>query len=374
MLGLIALLLAAGAARADDLDDLTATGPLGLRTQGVLRELFLDPILLDARPRDAAEVDIRWAAANSWSIPTLVTRPGMPNAAEIWTDEQADSLTGRIRLPWSAILGQGTRGVPGSSRPLWERFSTAVEWRLTEHWGGWSDAAIGGFHGLIGGFDYDRNLYTANQTNLVFRDVNGVVAFDLHGATFALGDVVARSQFLLVEADHLALALRFDFKAPTGKLSLAGSSGGWDESLGLAATFTTGKIFTLHAMATLSQLAHFSADTELQPKRWHGTGDLSMVFKIHAVSLLVEDRIVTPLLGPGWTRVEFGGSDGLISSALFASFRPHNQVSVGVRWKGISLWLSEDYTPGSNPRSTTTFVYVSNSPDIVLGLSYTKGF
>ena len=70
----------------------------------------------------------------------------------------------------------------------------------------------------------------------------------------------------------------------------------------------------------------------------------------------------------------FGGDDGLISSALFASFRAHNQVSAGVRWREFSFWMSEDYTPGSNPRSVITFVYVSNSPDIVAGLSWTKQF
>ncbi len=359
-------------AQADSDADFVATAPLGVRTQGVLRELFLDPVLLDARPRTGMEIDLRWSAANSWSIPTQMVRKGQ--GAELWTDEQADSLTARVRLPWSVFFKGGPTNLPGSAKSLSARVSTAIEWRATEHWGGWSDGAIAGFHNLIGGFGYDRNLYPANQTRLQLRDQNAVTVFDLHAPTLALGDLVARTEFDLVDGSRGALALRFDVKAPTGTVARAGSSGGWDESLGLAGTLTLGSRFTLHAMATIAQFGHFSQPIELQPKRWHATGDLSLAFKLGAVELLLEDRLATPLLEPGWTRVEFGGSNGLISSALNAAFRPHNQVSLGARWRGFTFWLSEDYTPGANPRSTITWVYVSNSPDIVAGLSWTKAF
>ncbi len=129
-------------------------------------------------------------------------------------------------------------------------------------------------------------------------------------------------------------------------------------------------------MATLSVFSDFSTPIALQPKRWHGTADASLVWTVGQgrVALLLEDRVATPLLEPGWQRLEFGGDNGLIASAEFASFRAHNQVSAGVRWQGFSFWLSEDYTPGANPRSVVTFVYVSNSPDIVAGLSWTRSF
>jgi hypothetical protein len=373
---LAALSLALGLApRSLRADEPAFDGPLGLRTQGVLRELFLDSILLDARPSDALEVDLRWAAANDWSIPTEVARFSPLQVSEIWTDEQADSLTARVRIPWSRFLRGGPRDLWGSARPLWARLSTAFEWRLTEHWGGWSDGSIGSFHAFIGGFDYDRNLYPANQVSLFLGDLyGGPVAFNLHSATLAPGDLVARNQFLLAEQPWGDLALRLDVKAPTGSLARAGSSGGWDAGLGLAGTFPIAETLTLHAMATLSMFSNFSTPIDLQPKRFHFTFEGSFVWRLGPVYLLIEDRCLSPLLEPGWQRLEFGGDNGLISSAMFASFRTHNQVSAGVRWREFSFWLSEDYTPGSNPRSVITFVYVSNSPDIVAGLSWTKRF
>jgi hypothetical protein len=348
-------------------------GPLGVRTQGTLRELFLDPIILDARPIDRFQLDLRWAVANAWSIPTSFTQGAQ--TSQIWTDEQADSLTVRVGIPWSKVLGPGRRDLlPGSARPLWARLSTSFEWRITEHWGGWSDAPIGGFHALIGGFDYERNRYPNNQTRLFLGDQDGLSAFDLHQSILAMGDLVARNQFLLAETGQVFVAARFDLKAPTGRLSRAGGSGGWDAALGIAGTFLLSPAWTLHAMATLSVLSQLSAPIELQPKTWHGTFEVSFEWNLGPVELLFEDRLLSPLLIDGWTRLEFGGGDGFISSAYAASFRAHNQLSAGVRWRELSFWLSEDYTPGSNPRSVITWVYVSNSPDIVAGLSWTKNF
>jgi hypothetical protein len=73
---------------------------------------------------------------------------------------------------------------------------------------------------------------------------------------------------------------------------------------------------------------------------------------------------------PGWQRWEDGGNDGYLSSTLAGAFRSHNQVSWGIRYRGFSLWLSEDFTPGANPRGTLSWLYNSNHPDVVLGLGY----
>jgi len=66
-----------------------------------------------------------------------------------------------------------------------------------------------------------------------------------------------------------------------------------------------------------------------------------------------------------------GGDDALLSSGLYADFRVHNQISFGARWRNFTLWLSEDFTPGSNPHSVQTWIYVDNAPDVVLGFAYT---
>src|SRR5205823_1816974 len=100
---LVAILLAAG-------------GPLGLRTQGPLRELFLDVTGADARPIERPELDVRWSLANTWNEPMTLQRGAQ--LAEQFLDEEADALTLRLRAPW----------------PRFPFVWTALEWKLTEHW------------------------------------------------------------------------------------------------------------------------------------------------------------------------------------------------------------------------------------------------
>ena len=110
----------------------------------------------------------------------------------------------------------------------------------------------------------------------------------------------------------------------------------------------------------------------LRPKPWHATAELSLVAAYQGWAFLLEDRVVSPLLMPGWERVEFGGNDGLLASTLFGSFRAHNQVSWGLRRGALSVWFSEDFTPGGNPRSNLKWLYNSNAPDVVLGVAYAR--
>src|SRR6202171_5885103 len=126
-------------------------------------------------------------------------------------DEQPDCLTLRVRAPW----------------PLYRRVWTALEWKLTEHWGGWSDRSIEVWHSIIGAFNYHRGRYPRSQVHLHFDDAGGS-AFNIDSATLAPGDLTVRTQVALVEAP-VALAARLDFKIPIGSLSAAGGSGGVGE-------------------------------------------------------------------------------------------------------------------------------------------------
>jgi hypothetical protein len=123
----------------------------------------------------------------------------------------------------------------------------------------------------------------------------------------------------------------------------------------------------------LSGFSNLSAPTALQPKPWHWTFEASLEAQAGSVTILLETRALSPLFGAGWTRLGTGldGDDALLSSGLYADFRVHNQISLGVRYRGFSLWLSEDFTPGPNPHSTQTWIWVDNAPDAVLGLAYT---
>ena len=332
---------------------LVASGPLGLRIQGTLRELFLDVILLDARPLERPEIDVRYALANDWNEAMLLRR-GEDHADQL-LDEQADSITLRYRapLPWT------------------HRVQVAVEGRLTEHWGGFSDATIETWHALTGAFNYQRDQFPRNRIDLRYHD-DGGTAFDVHSPRLAVGDLALRTQATVWQHPRGAVALRLDLKAPTGLLSRLGGSGGFDEGLGLSGTALLWPWATVHAMVSVSHFGALSAPTLLQPKPWHFLFDASLELRLgENATLLVEDRCGSPLLQPGWSRVPAGGDDALLSSGLYAGFRPHNQISAGLRAGRFSFWMSEDFTPGPNPHSLLRWIWVSNAPDIVVGAAFT---
>jgi hypothetical protein len=331
-----------------------AGGPLGLRTQGPLRELFLDITAADARPIDHPEIDVRYSVANTWNEPMALHR-GSEWATQT-LDEQADALTLRVKVPW-----------PGFTS-VW----SAVEWKLTEHWGGWTDRPIESWHSLVGAFNYQRSQYARNQVRLLYADARGS-AFDVRSPTLAPGDLTARTQILLLDA-AVALAARMDVKAPFGSLSAAGGSGGFDAGVGLVATWAPSPVVALHVLAAVSRFSTLAAPTALQPKPWHFTAETSLEVEIGAFTLLVEDRVLSPLLQKGWSRVDGGDGtqDALLSSGLYADFRPHNQISIGLRRGRFSTWLSEDFTPGPNPASVLRWAWVSNAPDIVVGVAFTQ--
>ena len=343
MLAVVAVLLATG-------------GPLGLRTQGPLRELFLDMTAADAWPIDRPEIDVRWTVANTWNEPMTLQRGNDWANQEL--DEQADALTLRLKAPWP--------GFPN----VW----TALEWKLTQHWGGWTDAPIESWHSLVGAFNYQRSMYPRNKVRLLYADVGGR-AFDVHSGTLAPGDFTARTQIALLDAP-VAVAARLDLKLPIGSLSRAGGSGGVDAGAGLVATWPLSSWATLHALAAVSRFSNLSAPTALQPKPWHFTAEASFELEILGSTLLIEDRVLSPLLQPGWTWSPIGADsskNALLSSGVYADFRAHNQISIGLRRGRFSTWISEDFTPGHNEASVMRWMWVSNAPDVVVGIAFTQG-
>ena len=333
--------------------------PLGARTQGPLRELFLELTGADARSLAAPELDVRYTVANTWNEPMVLTAG--PHTAAQELDEQADSIAVRLRVPWSRVFG-----------PELHRLSTAIEARATLHWGGYTDPAIEAWHSVSGAFNFRREFYPSDQLRLRFAD-DGGQAFDINGrAVFAIGDLVLRNQMTLLEAAEWGIAARVDVKLPTGSLAQAGGSGGFDAGGALLGTIEPLPWLTLHGLLGLSALSELSCTCSLQPKTWHFTGELSAAASWGATTFLVEDRVLSPLFPGGWTRVPRNGDDGLLCSGMFADFRVHNQLSFAVRRGRFTGWLSEDFTPGPNPRSTLKWGWSSNAPDVVLGFSFTQ--
>jgi hypothetical protein len=129
---------------------------------------------------------------------------------------------------------------------------------------------------------------------------------------------------------------------------------------------------TVHALAFASRFSGLSAPTALQPREWHFGAEISLAASWGATTFLLEDRVLSPLLQPGWSRLEQGGDDALLSSGFYADFRSHNQVSFAVRRGRFTTWLSEDFTPGANGHSVMKWGWTSNAPDVVVGIAYTQ--
>jgi hypothetical protein len=370
-----AALLAAGAASHARAGAPEAAAPLGIGTPGPVRQLLLDPVLADARAVTAPWVSVRLETVNSWSVPTRLRRGDRMVLARM--DAQSDQLALAVRIPWSRVFG------PGGFR---ERVATTFSWRLGVHWGGFEDGAIEGWHRLVGAFNFRRSRYPRDEIHLLLAEAGGATAFDLESATLAWGDLVAATQALLASGGASrvrgaspadpgwALAARFEIKAPAGSLARAGGSGGVDAGVSLLGSAELARWFVVHGMLSGRVVSPLASSISLQPRRFQGTAEVSAVLVLGGISLLVEDRLHSPLTEGGWTVVDGGRDDVFESSAGAALLRPHNQISGGIRCGPATLSLSEDFTLGSNPRSRQTWFYNQNAPDIVVALTLRRSF
>jgi hypothetical protein len=347
-----------------------AQGPLEVRTPGTLRDLFLDMVLWDAREVSAPRLQVAWALANDWSAPTLLTR-GI-DTAFLQLDEQADSLTAQVRIPWGAVAG-----APEGS--FLRRLSSALEVRGTVHWGGWTDAIIEGWHRALNYNRFDRDQFPRNEVHVTIANPNQPGPVRLTGTTVAFGDLVLRNQLLLWQgAEPLVegpparagVSLRLDVKAPTGSLARMGGSGGWDLGLGLAGTWQATSWLVGHAMVSGSLWTGNLGGLAMAPRRWHASLELSLVFLVGEVALFVEDRWATPVFESGWEWVDVSQGWVLQSTAWPAAQRAQNQITLGVRWGPLSFWLMEDFTLGYMPKQGAQWFYNTNAPDLALGLTF----
>ena len=369
LLALLAVLVAgAPAARADPP---AQAAPLGGGTPGPVRQLFLDPVLVDARAVGNPSFSVRLESANSWSVPTLLQRGG--HLVSVQLDTQADTLAFSARVPWSRLA---------SSPPPWtRRVATTLRWRVTGYWGGFEDGFIEWWHGLVGSYNFRRQLYPRDHISLRMAEA-GATAFDLHTGRISPGDLVIGTQALLASGGQSraaragpgepswGLAVRLELKAPTGSLGRLGGSGGVDAGLSALATVELARWAVLHAMVFGSVLSPLSSSIALQPRRLQGGVDVSMVFLVGGWSLILEDRYLSPLMEGGWTTIA-SDNDAYVSSASAALLRPHNQITGGVRWGPLTFSLSEDWTPGPNPQGKYGWFYNSNAPDVVLAFTFT---
>jgi hypothetical protein len=360
---LVCLALLARAAPAAAVPD----GPLGVGTPGTFRTLFLEMPLSDARPvAGAGRLEARWWLANDWSVPTRLSKGN--RVVWVQQDEQADVLQLSLTLPWSRFGREG-----------WLRsWQTSAEIRIIEHWGGWTDQPIERWHGLIGSWNFQREFYPRNAVNLRLAEQGGTTLADLEHPQPALSDLALRTQGRLAEgapradgAIPWAVALRGDLKLPTGRLALLGGSGGVDAGLGVTSTLAPVPWFTLHGQAAVRLVSPLPHGFPLQPEPLQWGLDLSLVVRIaDRVALIAEDRLSSRLFRGGWALSP--GEKEPEATAYYSLFRAYNQISGGLRIGELTVFFSEDFTPGKRlpndpgPR----WFYNSNSPDVMLGLAW----
>lgn len=350
--------------------------PIGTGTPGPLRQLFLDPALADARAVGTAALGVRLESANSWSVPTQVTRPG--HTVLVQLDAQADALALSARIPWAR---------PGDEGGWRRRVATTVGWRLTAFWGGFQDGLIENWHDLVGAFNFRREGYPRDEihlrlTELRPAEVGGPSAFDLDSGRVSIGDIAVGTQVLLLSGGQSRLtgaadgepawgvAGRLDFKVPLGSLGRLGGSGGPDGGLSLLATVELAPWAVLHGLAFATVTAPFSSSIALQPNPFHWGLDASLVLTAGGWALVVEDRWLSALMdGEGWEVQENGDPGHRLSSAAYALFRMQNQISVAIRRGPVTFSFHEDFTVGSNPGGKHGWFYNTNAPDAVFALS-----
>lgn len=335
--------------------------PLGVDTPGVLRQLVLDLPLEDARPAGAA-LDVRWVVSNDWSTPTRLTRGG--RTVEIQLDEQADRLAVALRLPWARLAGSGVRS----------RLTTTLEWRLTQRWGGYTDGLIQGWHELGDYNHFHRPDYPSDAVALHLGEPGGATVAHLTGPRLSPGDLAVRTALRLAEGERAAgpwaVALRLDVKVPLGRPADLGGSGGADAGVGLGASLPLLPWLTLHAQAAARRVSPLAGGLPLRLRPWQLGAEASLVAWHGDWALLLEDRWLSALFERGW-RV---AGDPVQGDALTAVTRTQNQVSVGVRWRAFTAWVSEDFTPGARQEVDWSWFYDTNVPDLAVGLSVAGGF
>ena len=364
----LSLALLATAAPARAVDD----GPLGVRTPGVFRDLFLDMPLADARgpsgPDAGVRLDLRWWFSNDWSVPTRLARGD--DVVWVQQDAQTDALELAATVPWSRL----------GAAPWLERWQTSAELRLLTRWGGWSDGMIEEWHDAIGSWNFQREYHPRNAVHLRLAEEGGRTLADLRGSGTTLSDLALRTSGRLLAgaprddgALPWAVALRADLELPTGWLAALGGSGGFEAGLGVAGTAAPLPWLTLHGQGAVRLVPPLARDFPLRPRTIQWGFDLAVVVRLwDRVALVAEDRLSSPLFRGGWSLP--AGTKEPEATAYYALFRLQNQISGGVRVGEVTVFFSEDFTPGRRLAADPgpRWFYNSNAPDFVFGISWAR--
>ncbi|MDA1073380.1 MAG: DUF3187 family protein [Proteobacteria bacterium] len=122
----------------------------------------------------------------------------------------------------------------GAKLGLSPRWRVGLELPIIHHGGGFMDAAIEGWHDLLGLSNSDRE---GPRDELLFSYTeNGEVVYLLDDSTTGIGDIRVWSSYTLVESGPSRVSLRATLKLPTGDADDLTGSGGTDLAFDVAAS------------------------------------------------------------------------------------------------------------------------------------------
>jgi hypothetical protein len=284
-------------------------------------------------------------------------------------DAQTETLQLSVAIPWRRF----------STSALAERLSTTFEARAITIWGGWSDGGIEAWHRLVNTTNFARHLWPRDRVAVRLAEVVGPRLVDAHSArppseTWCSERAPTRRGEPGEAPSRWTLALRLDVKLPVGSPERLGGSGGVDGGVGAAATFLATRWLTAHALASVRAVSDLPRKIALQPRRFQAGLDLSLVARLGAIAVLLDARVSSPLFEDGWRLP--ASEDAPAAAGWYALFRPHNQVSVGLRWRELTAFFCEDFTPGGRLAMDdgADWFYDSNAPDVVLGMAWARSF
>jgi hypothetical protein len=146
-----------------------------------------------------------------------------------------------------------------------------------------------------------------------------------------------------------------------------------DGGLGLEGAWAPTRWLTAHGLASARAVSPLPRGFPLRPRPLQAGLDASLVVRVGSrVALIVEDRVTSPLFQGGW---KLGLVKEPEATAYYQLFRAYNQVSGGVRVGALTVFFCEDFTPGKRVPGDggPKWFYNSNSPDVVLGVSWASG-
>jgi hypothetical protein len=331
--------------------DAGLAGPVGVVQQHPLRRALVD---VSARgPVSRPWLRVSRGAANVWSHPTPLVREGRLVALHT-ADLQVDDVSLDAGLPLGPFLSLGWRAA------------------FSRLWGGGPvDQAIEDFHATGDFYNFYRQLAPAARTLLVVNSPRDPY-LSWVGPRAVVESPVGTVFLRLLENRTTVMVARMDVQLPWGDVARALNLQAAETAVGMTLWQRFRRLLGVYLGGHVL---------------WHGNdrlgglslnqvqllGELALELRLHPrLSLLVEDRLQSPLFRLDRGTSLRAGANALRSTSWNAYFTPSNVVGGGARvWvddTALTLYVGEDFM-FCRACSNLRYSRETNAPDIALTLT-----